>query len=168
MAQVHRASTLMQQLRQQAYATMQMPINRFFTPVPYFWELLRLWPGVSFVDCGCGDGSLIGESIKNGLRIKGCDIATRDGQDRRVTQMDATTLSWSAKRWPLICRPSHDGWTAEVIDAARRQGAHSLYVGLSRNFQQDIGCFAGARKSQLPVGEEGEWLYVIKPLRSRS
>lgn len=142
-----------------------LPSHRFFTPLPEFWKVLDLVapPGVQLVDTGCGMGYLIGEAEPHGRRLVGIDIGTRVGQDPRVRREDALSYPWAPDMWPLICRPSHDGWAYDTMRLARQRGAAVLYVGLPRNYERDLGSVRSKRYGV--VGEEGERLYVVEPYR---
>lgn len=163
-------SHLMNGLREMAYARMAsvaLPGQRFFTPLPEFWDRLNeVAPaGVQLVDTGCGRGDLLGEAEAMGRELIGIDVASRTGQDSRVLMRNAITYPWSAATWPMLCRPSHDGWAAEVMKVARQAGAIVLYVGLPKNYRQDLGRVRSVNHGI--VGAEGERLYVIAPYRPR-
>lgn len=140
-----------------------LPNQRFFTPTDAFWQVLgeTLPADVTLVDAGCGRGELIGEAHSRGMTIRGIDICVREGQDARVEHVDAVSYPWGAKRWLMMCRPSHDGWAREATTQARQLGAHVLYVGLPSNYERDLGKIRG--KCLGKVGVEGEKLYLIQP-----
>lgn len=139
---------------------------RWFTPTDEFWKLLDriVPPGVLLVDAGCGMGKLVEESQARGRRMLGIDIMPRDGQTPGIVSIqDAIRYGWSETTWPLICRPSHDGWCYDAAHQARRKGAHVLYVGLPKNYGRDMGRVRS--KSYGVIGAEGERLYAVKPLQ---
>jgi hypothetical protein len=158
-------------IRARAYASLMMvglPSQRFFTPLDSFWPLLdSLVPAnVQLVDSGCGMGDLIGEAELHGRGLIGIDVGYREGQDARIQQADAVSYPWDSTTWPMICRPSHDGWAFYTMQKARKAGAAVLYVGLPKNYQRDFGhvrstCYG-------IVGEEGERLYVMQPYQRAS
>lgn len=157
-------------IRDFAYASdlfgVTLPANRFFTPLPCFWDVLdTVVPGeVQLVDAGCGKGDLLQEASQVGRSLIGIDVALRDGQDPRVLQKNAIRFGWNERMWPMMCRPSHDGWAYLTMQAARRCGACVLYVGLPKNYKVDLG---SARSTCYGVvGEEGERLYLLRPYRS--
>jgi hypothetical protein len=143
-----------------------LPSHTFFEPTESFWTSIRIWQeqhNIQFTECGCGMGTLIGKAEQRGLRIKGVDISHRVGQHKEVERKDATTLSWSEKHWPLICRPDHSGWCEDVIRKAQGQGAWSIYIGLPSNYFRDIGMFRTRRQAGPPVGKAGERMYLVAP-----
>lgn len=144
-----------------------LPNQRFFTPTDDFWRALGevLPADVNLVDAGCGRGDLIGEAERYGMTIHGIDICARDGQDPRVAHADAVPYPWSPECWPMMCRPSHDGWTWDATRQARKSGAHVLYVGLPGNYKQDLGHMRAECLGE--VGMEGEKLYLIKPYKQK-
>ena len=144
-----------------------LPSQRFFTPTPDFWALLDQVapPGIQVVDSGCGMGDLIGEAEQHGRHLLGIDVGYRQGQDRRVKRENAIYYPWSPEVWPMMCRPSHDGWAYYTMQNARKRGATVLYVGLPKNYDRDFG---RVRSTCLGVvGEEGERLYVMQPYKPR-
>lgn len=158
-------------IRAHAYASpvlFGLPSHRFFTPLPCFWEKLKavVPDSVQLVDSGCGMGDLIGEAEKVGRILKGIDVGFREGQDRRVQREDAITYDWTPETWPMMCRPSHDGWAYYTMQNARKRGSAVLYVGLPRNYDRDLGRVRS--KCYGVVGEEGEKLYVIDPFRKNT
>ncbi len=162
-------SAMMNSLRELAYARMggagALPDHRFFTPLPDFWDSLEVVTpvGVQLVDTGCGRGDLLGEAALAGRILLGIDVAYRSGQNACVKKHNAITYPWGRLTWPMICRPSHDGWAEETVKAAREAGATVLYVGLPKNYYRDLGRVRSVNHGV--VGEEGERLYVISPYR---
>lgn len=158
---------LMQQVRARMMGSITFPANRFFTPLPVFWQVIleltieKRTAGIdlTFMDCGCGTGALISEALDHGIKLVGCDLMPREGQSSQVLQLDATRLRWTPNHWPLICRPDHDGWAAEVISNAAEQGARAIYVGLPRNYSRDVAGL-GMRVLQRKVGRDGETMYI--------
>ena len=81
--------------------------------------------------------------------------------------MDATRFKYTPACWPVICRPSHDGWCFDTIEAALEQGAHALYVGLPKNRQTDTGrYYRRVHKTWKKVGAEGESMRMYAPAKS--
>lgn len=158
-------------IRAHAYASplpFDLPSHRFFTPLPCFWEKLDvLVPAdVQLVDSGCGMGDLLREAETVGRTLIGIDVGYRTGQDARIQRKDAIAYAWSKSVWPMMCRPSHDGWAYYTMQNARKRGAAVLYVGLPTNYERDFG---GARSvCHGVVGEEGEHLYVMQPYKKRN
>jgi hypothetical protein len=157
-------------IRDYAYASglfdMSLPGNRFFRPLPRFWEALdEVVPrDVQLVDAGCGRGDLLREAAQVGRALLGIDVSSREGQDPRVLPLDAIRFKWNKRIWPMMCRPSHDGWAHLTMQAARKAGAGVLYVGLPKNYEVDLGSVRST--SHGIVGKEGERLYLLEPYRS--
>lgn len=142
-----------------------LPNQRFFTPRGRFWRVLReVVPGdVDLVDAGCGRGDLIVEGAALAFDLIGIDISPREGQNSRVVLCDAVEYDWGPFVWPLICRPSHDGWVADTVSAARKAGATVLYVSTQQNYKRDLGRIRS--KCLGIVGLEGERMYLIPPYK---
>lgn len=143
-----------------------MPNLRFFTPLPIFWKMLTLVCGekVLLVDCGCGKGDLISEGITNDRAILGIDVMPRENQDSKVMSIDAMDYKWSPTVWPLICRPSHEGWVSDVVKNALSQGATPIYVSLNKNRIRDLEEYQeNSWMLHIKVGQDGEHMWVILP-----
>ncbi len=157
-------------VRDYAYASglfgLSLPANRFFTPLPRFWDVLNdvVPHEVQLVDAGCGQGDLLREADQVGRTLIGIDVTPRDDQDPRVLLLDAIRFRWNKRIWPMMCRPSHDGWAYLTMRAARKAGAGVLYVGLPKNYAVDLGSVRST--SHGIVGEEGERLYLLEPYQS--
>ncbi len=158
-------------MRTEHASRMTLPSQVFFTPTERFWECITPWithHRIELVDCGCGMGILIEKAKQRKLKIRGVDYVKRPGQHKEVERTNVTDLSWSDTKWPLICRPSHDGWCEDVIRKAQDDGAMSIYVGLPKNYETDIGMFQTKKVfGSKPVGVEGEQLYLIAPLKKQ-
>lgn len=147
----------------------ELPAGEFFRPTPKFWELMDWFAAnkIRIKECGSGNGHTLVLAQAKGYNIRGYDLCKRPDQDPSVIIADATQLRWESDESPLICRPDHSGWTAEVVNNARAAGRPSFYVGLSRNYMTDIGMFR-ARTVVRDVGQQGEHCWAILPLKSKS
>ncbi len=158
---------LMQELRNRTMGLLTLPDNRFFTPKPVFWDMLKafvdgersLGNRLTFMDCGCGAGDLIKEAQAHDLTIAGCDVQKRERQEAGVLTLDATQIRWRFDYWPLICRPDHSGWAEDVVSNAILQGARAIYVGKPSNYHRDVGGLP-IKRFVRNVGEEGETMYI--------
>ena len=141
---------------------MELPPGRFFTPRYRFWDVLKLLPPKMYVDCGAGNGQLVDEAVKLGYQMIGLDIAYREDQSSRVQLVDCTTFPFSPGLWPIICRPSHDGFCADTIAHALCRGANAIYVGLSQNIEQDLQeTQRHVKEEYTEVGFDGEVLLIL-------
>lgn len=157
----------MQRLRDQAFGSVVLPPGRFFTPRPVFWDILKafvdgergLGRTLTFMDCGAGSGDLIQEAAQREIQLVGCDVMRRDGQSSAVMNIDATSIRWNEQYWPIICRPDHSGWAADVVSNAILQGARAIYISKPYNYHQDVGGLPIKRFAR-HVGEAGETMYI--------
>lgn len=156
--------SLMAALRAASLANMTMPAGRFFKPTEAFWSALKaaVDQGIHFIDCGAGSGELIDEARARGIPLAGVDICKREGQSEAVIQGDATMITWSPKLWPLLCRPSYDGFANEIVDHARSQGATTWFICKPSSFQRHLAGYP-TKKHDSVVGLEDDRLYIIKP-----
>lgn len=141
---------------------MDLPPGRFFTPRYRFWDVLKRLPPKMYVDCGAGNGQLVDEAVKLGYQMIGLDIAYREDQSSRVQLVDCTRFPFAPGLWPIICRPSHDGFCIETITHAFSRGAGAIYVGLSRNIEQDLQeTVRHVKEEYTEVGFDGEVLLIL-------
>ena len=140
---------------------MTLPSGSFFEPNEKFWAAFEAYKHLKLIDCGCGSGELLEAAIQRGFNMKGVDILRREKQSSKVMQADATLLPWSETQWPLICRPSHDGWANDVADKALIHGAHVLWVGKPNNYEVDSLCEYKTRALARNVGSDKETLYLL-------
>jgi hypothetical protein len=115
-----------------------------------------------YVDCGAGNGQLVDEAVKLGYQMIGLDIAYREDQSSRVQLVDCTTFPFSPGLWPIICRPSHDGFCLETVQHALSRGAGVIYVGLPSNTEQDLQeTVQHVKEEYTEVGFDGEVLLIL-------
>jgi hypothetical protein len=131
-------NSLLRELKAQALSGLRLPAGRFFTPTPVFFEALTAYH-VDYIDAGCGSGDTTVESNAAGLHMTGVDIAERDGERPGILHIDALDMPYSPDMWPVICRPSHDGWAEDVAEKALLSGAHVFYAGFAKNHAEDLG-----------------------------
>lgn len=145
-----------------AEAVAHMPVSvRFFTPNETFWLSLEQFKHIDLIDCGTGLALLPVEAKAKGFNMLGIDLAIQVG-DTASIRMDAIDYKFGYRTWPIICRPSHDGWCDEVIRNAKRSKASALYVGLRKNLTHDCyGHVRSAKRIASNVGEEGESLWRL-------
>lgn len=151
-----------------------MPALAFFKPTDRFWTALRCLPvpkDGGLVDVGTGMGHVPEAAQTKGLqyRVAGIDLCHRPGQWRGVLHADGRKFIWTEACWPLICRPSHDGWCEDVLVAALEHGAGAVYVGKNKGVRNDLGTLFKQHTLWWPnVGEEREGMWFFKPRRTRN
>lgn len=162
-------------LSEQAYESnlgQKVPRLRFFTPKEKFWtlisEIMKKHDLTMLVDCGTGNGELPIESRDCGIKMVGIDIIQREGNSLvDVHLIPAHRMPYDQKIWPLVCRPDHSGWARGVLEKAHESGSGFIYVGLRRNFAQDLGDYmvSSLSESYDEVGEENEEMLIFLPDR---
>ena len=130
--------SFMQQLRTDALYMKVLPGGRFFTPTDKFWKILSDYKEINFVDAGCGSGDTTREALEKGFNMTAVDLCIRPDQFSHVLFVDAATFPYSEKYWPVICRPSHDGFCYDTIRLALEKNAKCFYVGLISNIESDL------------------------------
>ena len=155
-------------LKAKALRCITLPSHAFFTPTELFWKHLisAVPPNTQLIECGAGLGTLIEPAKARGINLHACDLSYREGQHKDVSQIDALALRWSYRLWPFVCRPDHSGWCLDLALNALTQGACFIYVGLEKNFQQDVSEIPKhyrRSKRRGAVGEEGERMWVFYP-----
>lgn len=142
----------------------RLPSQIFFDPLPIFWEKLRkhVPADVKLIDCGTGMGHIPQLGRELGFDIEGIDTCLRDDQDLSVRIADALHEVWGKDRWPLVCRPCHNGFTHKIFCAANAAKVPLIYVSKPANLFRDIGR-SGPQKIATKVGKDGETLYITNP-----
>jgi hypothetical protein len=154
----------MRNLRNRALGQMVAPSLRFFTPKDAFFEALEPYKHLRIIDAGTGCGLVPVEARARGFNMVGIDLMPRDGQDEEVLRLEAESFPYDAKTWMMVCRPSHDGWAYNTLEAALRRGASGFYVGLERNLEADLDGYLGRHaKVWRDVGEDGEHMFMFTP-----
>jgi hypothetical protein len=140
----------------------ELGANVWFTPTEKFYGALESYKHLTFVDCGTGMGFVPRDMRERGFKAYGVDLVSREGQDRDVVQLDSRMIPFSPKLACLICRPCHNGFALATARRALQMGSPVFYVGLSRNYQYDIGQLACYGKGKVTgVGKEHERLYTF-------
>jgi hypothetical protein len=144
---------------------------RWFRPDVQFWVhlsyLRSTMPGVALVDCGTGSADLPREATAKGFAMIGVDLQRRSGENP-ILIADSIDFPFSPTVWPIICRPCHDGFAELTFENAFKAGAGGIYVGLTKNVENDLGDQRRRFKCMLgTVGEEGERLWFAKPRAKR-
>lgn len=148
---------------------------RFFRPRPEFFA----WIGREYetrnqpvIDCGCGDGALLGEMMERGIGAIGLDPRYIMYDEpvpfalvSRLLTMPAeeSTIVRNTPAILLVCRPCHDRFPLR-IDEHRHPDSVLYYVGLTRNLILDLG-ETETRLVLENVGEDGENIWEVNPQR---
>jgi len=117
------------------------PTERFFD---WFIPFIRKRP---VVEAGCGDGELLAELTKRGVKTFGIDILKRDdrvyGMDTNICIMekDATTFDYPEGSVVIVARPTR-GWAARAMQRALDCGCEVVYIGKTC---ADEGCLDNRR-----------------------
>ena len=157
MSTVRQLATLMGQGR-------VLPEIRFFEPKLRFLKWMRkTFDGKLIYDIGAGCGHVAKDLSELGLEVKAIDIHYREsGVGFPVEISNAETYAYKPDSIAMICRPCHGEFAEQVIFRAWKCGvAAVLYVGLERNFKNDLGPHFSSFKPALKnAGEEGEAVLV--------
>lgn len=138
-------------------------VTRYFTPEPTFFSSLMAYRKLAFVDCGTGLGNLPVEMSNRGFDCLGVDRAKLSGQQKDVLIRDALELNYTSAMGVLLCRPSHGGWALSVARRALTKGATVFYVGLRRNYAQDIGPLTSyVVDKHVRIGMQFETMWIFK------
>lgn len=163
----------MQLMRKLGYGSgMVLPYGVFFKGNSKFLEQVSQWNN-PLIEMGSGTGYNIKLMKDHGnlgdfdhlKHCRGFDINYRDEYDHDVQYADATDCPFYHKTFTImVCRPDHSGWFGELYEqfqSGEKDCKRLVYVGLERNFDQDlpyraIHDAAGCIKD---VGSEGEWMF---------
>ena len=141
--------------------------SRFFKPTKAFfeWAAANLKDGVIF-DVGAGDGytSLGLKSI--GLNVMAIDAFPHADPVFASVQADGTSFKYPQRSTVMLCRPCHGNFPYLTVEqAVRREVDRVLYVGLSRNVNDDLGKYRRKFRVALKnAGESGEkvWMWNMR------
>ncbi len=113
--------------------------------------------GRQVIDCGAGEG-LLGNKLPDAVSL---DIMPQNNP--KVRQVDCTRYPFDDEMMPVFIRPCHSGFVEDTLLYAMHRVKSSLYVGLLKNVDDDLGVFS---KLAVPiheewVGQEGERIWRI-------
>lgn len=137
-----------------------LPSIKFFEPTSRFllWMEKNL-NGKLIYDVGAGCGHVAQELSKRRLEVAAIDINHREcGEGFPVEIADGESYEYEPGSVVMICRPCHGSFVAQVVSNAIYCGVSAvLYVGLQKNFADDLGDrLAQFEKVLTGAGLEGE------------
>lgn len=144
---------------------------RFFKPNHNFWSWIMTFSTRRIVDVGCGDGDLVREMMKAGLRPVGIDPRYIIFDMEIPKDLFSLIVPLAADSVPemyqednviLCCRPCHNGFPADVV-AMKAPTADFFYIGFEKNLDVDVGNEFFRHLVEQDVGEDGENIYRISP-----
>lgn len=116
-----------------------LPHSVFFEPTEEFFDyLMRTYTGRPIVDVGAGAGWLSKQLHARGYKVLAIDIFPRDNPLYPVAPLDATTMQFPKYSFPIMARPCHSEWIENAVNNAMRTVNQFLYVGLEKNFSDDL------------------------------
>ncbi len=111
----------------------------FFDPTDEFIEFVKQQAdGRPIVDVGAGSGYLSSKLVAQGMKVLAIDIWIRDVLLHPVHELDSTIMEFPVPSYPIVARPCHSDWIEQSVDNAMQKLTQFLYVGLERNFEQDL------------------------------
>jgi uncharacterized UPF0146 family protein len=141
-----------------------LPAIKFFEPRPKFLKWMRkTYDGRLIYDIGAGCGHVARALSDLGMEVKAIDINYREsGVGFPVEISNAEAYAYKPDSIAMICRPCHGEFAEQVIFKAWKCGvAAVLYVGLEKNFKNDLGPHFSSFKPALKnAGEEGETVLI--------
>jgi hypothetical protein len=151
------------------FGSVKLPGLTFFEPtVDGLIILAQLLKNKAVMEVGAGTGLLASKLQKSVPRYVPVDLLPREGTFTEVYVLDATRLSYLNIDIVVMARPCHGDWVHDTIMKALSDGCTVFYLGLPRNEDQDLQSLVDAGKpfhmaGVIPLGKEGELLYVFKP-----
>ena len=144
---------------------------RFFKPTDAFWQWADGSLGRAVIELGCGRGHLLRELREKGKGVIGIDpyplmFGWDIPFDLISCYLAGTAFDFENLITPefdvLVCRPCHDGFVADFLDAAFPSILY--YVGLEKNIERDL--YEHLPRVEMvasDVGEDGECIWKIAP-----
>jgi hypothetical protein len=146
----------------------------FFEPTANFIRWMKAqFSGKLIYEVGCGVGNLSAALAKAGLRVTAIDLAPRSESEFDVIKADSTQFPFEKDSVVMFCRPSHSGFVEKTLTKAiQSHVSHILYVGLTKNLQDDLGSIHDrfTKRRAGAVGHSGEqvWELNVKRLRAEA
>lgn len=162
------AVQIMRSLEMRASLRLCLPAQVFFNPRQIFVErvksIMQERSLTSFVDIGSGMGKVVDVLSESGVKGYGIDMYSRDNRSEKVRYGNSYSHNYKKNELVLICRPNHDGWSADCIESAILAGCTIVYAGLPKNAKTDMQEFYRKWAVRIEnVGHEKESMYVFYP-----
>ena len=118
----------------------------FFNPAKKFLDWIIKQRRV-VVDCGAGRGRLGAELLKRGMQSMAYDSWYVENAEYVVLPADVTTdVEFLPCMIIVIARPCRGDWIHDTIEKAIDSNAVVAYVGLPKNFEEDLDPIMDAYK----------------------
>jgi len=141
-----------------------LPKLKFFEPTKRFLKWMKETYGDRLIyDVGAGCGHVAKALSEFGMKVVAIDINRRDGGEEFLVELsNAEAYNYKEESVVMICRPCHGEFAEEVIfRAAECHARFIMYVGLKKNFKNDLGPHFSSFKPVLKnAGLEGETVLV--------
>jgi len=137
-----------------------LPSLKFFEPTDRFAQWMeKKWGGRVIYDVGAGCCHVSKVLSACGLEVVAIDINYRECEESFPVEIaDGESYDYRPGSVVMLCRPCHGDFVVQVISHAISCGvAAILYVGLKKNFADDLGAYLPKFKRSLAgAGLEGE------------
>jgi hypothetical protein len=146
----------------------------FFQPTTNFIRWMTVQFGGELIyDLGSGMGHVAKALATAGLHVIALDLVPRTASvsEFEVLRADSTQYPFQKDSVVMFCRPSHSGFVEKTLTKAiQSRVSHILYVGLTKNLQDDLGSLHDrfTKRRIGSVGHSGEcvWELNVKRLRA--
>lgn len=137
-----------------------LPSVKFFEPTSRFLMWMeKTFKTKTIYDVGAGCGQVSRALAERGLGVVAIDINRREcNESFPVVIADGESYEYRPGSVVMLCRPCHGSFVTQVVSHAIYRGAATvLYVGLRKNFADDLGARLSQFKRALTgAGLEGE------------
>lgn len=141
-----------------------LPKLKFFEPTRKFLKWIKkTYSDRLIYDVGAGCGHVAKALSELGIQVLAIDINRREGGEEFPIHLEnAEAYHYKEESVVMICRPCHGEFSEQVIfQAARCHARFIMYVGLEKNFRNDLGPHFSSFKLALKgAGLEGESVLV--------
>ena len=146
----------------------------FFHPTAHFIRWIKGHHGKKHIyEVGAGVGHVAKLLAKAGLHVTAIDLAPRAESEFPVVQGDSTEYQFEKDSVAMFCRPLHSGFVEKTLTKAIQSDvSHILYVGLTKNLQNDLGSihdkFTKRRVGVVGNSDERVWELNVGRLRAEA
>jgi hypothetical protein len=141
-----------------------LPGLKFFEPLDGILDwIAESYREMEIYDIGAGMGHVAAGLASAGANVKAIDVILRDNAEFPIIHENALRYRFPSNSILMFCRPCHGFFVTETINWGLKCGVRDfIYIGLSRNVNDDLGRFRRQFKlAARKVGRDNESMYCM-------